>query len=386
MKVAAELCAALEPVCERIIVAGSLRRRKPTVGDVEILYIGKSEVRKDPADMFASITVNLAEEAIAALEKSGEIERRKNVNGSEMYGPKNKLMRHRTTGLPVDLFSVLQERCPCGIVPHESKGKTTKPDSVQAEMRCMPDVLRGQKSASVQQNLQQQTPMDRVQSQEAGQQLPNSEMQDLQKEVSGKDVLERSPNLLSSMHEDSSSAGNARTKPMDKADGLSTTGRLCDDLRPGTTSGKSEARRGGDAASFRDGATLGAAAEPMGTCSPQERSEERQPIGESGNRDTRETQGAGDVPTLPEAVPSKVVCPKCNGTGMYAPSWWNYLVCRTGPADSNTRICMAAQNRGWKWNPYGSGFSRGDEIRAMESEAEVFDFVGLPYEQPEARK
>ena len=176
MKVAAELCAALKPVCDKIIVAGSLRRRKATVGDVEILYIGKSEVRQDPDDMFANITVNLADETITALEKSGVLERRKNKNGSEMYGPKNKLMRHRATGLPVDLFAATAE------------------------------------------------------------------------------------------------------------------------------------------------------------------------------------------------------------------NWHNYLVCRTGPADSNARICLAAQARGWKWNPYGAGFSRGDEVRAMESEAAVFAFVGLPYEQPEARK
>lgn len=176
MKVAAELCAALKPVCERIIVAGSLRRRKPTVGDVELLYIGKTEVRQDPTDMFASITIDLADEAIAALEKSGGLERRKNVNGSEMYGPKNKLMRHRASGLPVDLFAATTE------------------------------------------------------------------------------------------------------------------------------------------------------------------------------------------------------------------NWWNYLVCRTGPADSNTRICIAAQQRGWKWNPYGAGFSRDGETRAMESEAEVFAFVGLPYAQPEERR
>jgi DNA polymerase/3'-5' exonuclease PolX len=176
MKVAAELCAALKPVCERLVVAGSLRRRKTTVGDAEILYIGKTEERQDPADMFASITVNLADEVIAALEKSGVLERRKNVNGSEMYGAKNKLMRHRATGLPVDFFAATAE------------------------------------------------------------------------------------------------------------------------------------------------------------------------------------------------------------------NWHNYLVCRTGPADSNTRICMSAQERGWKWNPYGAGFSRGDEARAMESEEAVFAFVGLPCDKPEARK
>lgn len=178
--VAAELCKALEPVCERLIVAGSLRRMKADVGDVEILYIGKPEVRQEPADMFASVTVNLADEMIRSLEISAVLLRRKNVNGSEMYGPKNKLMCHRATGLPVDLFAATPE------------------------------------------------------------------------------------------------------------------------------------------------------------------------------------------------------------------NWWNYLVCRTGPAESNTRICMAAQDRGWKWNPYGVGFSRpsglGVEIRAMESEAEVFAFVGLPYAEPKDRR
>jgi DNA polymerase/3'-5' exonuclease PolX len=67
-------------------------------------------------------------------------------------------------------------------------------------------------------------------------------------------------------------------------------------------------------------------------------------------------------------------------------NWWNYLVCRTGPADSNMRICMGAQARGWKWNPYGAGFSDPEgNVRVMDSERAVFDFVGLPYREPEAR-
>jgi DNA polymerase/3'-5' exonuclease PolX len=176
MRVAAELCAALKPVCVRLIVAGSLRRRKPTVGDVEILYIGQTAVRPNPADMFSTITVNCADVAILQLEVSGVLERRKNARGSQMYGPKNKLMRHLATGIPVDLFAATED------------------------------------------------------------------------------------------------------------------------------------------------------------------------------------------------------------------NWWNYLVCRTGPAESNTRICMAAQDRGWKWNPYGPGFTRGSETVRMESEAAVFDFVNLPYAEPADRK
>lgn len=71
--------------------------------------------------------------------------------------------------------------------------------------------------------------------------------------------------------------------------------------------------------------------------------------------------------------------------------WVNYRVCRTGPAESNTRIAMAAQERGWKWNPYGPGFSRGgplsgpEVIHRVTSEREVFEFVGLPWLPPEER-
>lgn len=71
--------------------------------------------------------------------------------------------------------------------------------------------------------------------------------------------------------------------------------------------------------------------------------------------------------------------------------WWNYLVCRTGSADTNRRIATAAQAKGWKWNPYGPGFSRRgepwepQEVVSVESEQQVFEFVGLPYLPPERR-
>lgn len=73
-------------------------------------------------------------------------------------------------------------------------------------------------------------------------------------------------------------------------------------------------------------------------------------------------------------------------------NWWNYLVCRTGPGESNIRIAREAQWRGWKWNPYGNGFSRGGplagewEMHEVSSEREVFEFVGLPYMKPEERE
>jgi len=69
-------------------------------------------------------------------------------------------------------------------------------------------------------------------------------------------------------------------------------------------------------------------------------------------------------------------------------SWWNYLVCRTGPADLNARIAVMAKARGWKWEPYSSGFrslGNPDEVHAVKSEREVFEFVGMKYVEPEKR-
>lgn len=181
MQVASQLCYELRLATDRLVVAGSLRRRKATIGDIEILFIPKYEMRKDPTDMFDDINVNLADEVIARLEESGVLERRKNSIGSEMFGPENKLMRHCDTGLLVELFS---------------------------------------------------------------------------------------------------------------------------------------------------------------------------------------------------ATPA---------------TWYNRLVCRTGPAESNTRIAKAAIRMGWHWNPYGPGFSKGGvlggerQIHAVSSEEEVFKFVGLPYLKPEQR-
>jgi DNA polymerase/3'-5' exonuclease PolX len=64
-------------------------------------------------------------------------------------------------------------------------------------------------------------------------------------------------------------------------------------------------------------------------------------------------------------------------------NWFNYLVCRTGSAESNVRIASTAQARGWKWNPFGTGFTdeEGNLVR-VEAERDVFELLGLPYLEP----
>ncbi len=177
LQVARELCAALTPACDRIIVAGSLRRRKQSVGDVEIVFVSKTGMLPRPGDMFANDRVSLAVAAIEKLCADGILAKRLNKLDSAMWGESNKLAVHVATGVPVDLF-----------------------------------------------------------------------------------------------------------------------------------------------------ATTGA-------------------------------------------------------------NFWNYLVCRTGSADHNVKIASRAQDRGWKWNPYGRGFLnlRTGEIHPIASEQELFAFLGLPYVEPHER-
>jgi DNA polymerase (family 10) len=107
LAVARELCVALKPACrqDRLIVAGSLRRRKEEVGDVEIVYVADHGIITPPGELLPRAG-NLADAVIADLEHRGLITRRLSKVGNEAFGPKNKLMVHVASGIPVDLFAI----------------------------------------------------------------------------------------------------------------------------------------------------------------------------------------------------------------------------------------------------------------------------------------
>lgn len=106
LNVARELCAALKPVTERLVVAGSLRRGKSQVGDVEILFVPKLGTR--PLDFFSDEKYDRAAETINAMIAGGVIAMRPNVNGSNTWGDRNKLAVHVASGIPVDFFSTTE--------------------------------------------------------------------------------------------------------------------------------------------------------------------------------------------------------------------------------------------------------------------------------------
>jgi len=102
--VATQIVEALEPVCERIAIAGSLRRCEKTVGDIEIVYVPKYATGKPPGELVES-TIDLSLAKIWDLVNAGVLVRRQNTNGADTFGPRNKLMRHVQSTIPVDLFA-----------------------------------------------------------------------------------------------------------------------------------------------------------------------------------------------------------------------------------------------------------------------------------------
>ena len=122
-RIAEELKALLKPACDRIEIAGSIRRRKLEVGDIELLCLPKYVAGVDQLDR-----------EIGALFIQRILEFRLNKLGSRVYGPKNKLLRHIESGIGVDIFSTTWENWPVAMVVRTG-GKVTNKRIATAALR-----------------------------------------------------------------------------------------------------------------------------------------------------------------------------------------------------------------------------------------------------------
>lgn len=87
--------------CERIEIAGSVRRRRPLVKDVELVSIPKTyrtNLLGEPVS--DSLTDHLA---AAVHDSASPWRRRPNKDGTTTFGPLNKLLTYQ--GFPVDVFT-----------------------------------------------------------------------------------------------------------------------------------------------------------------------------------------------------------------------------------------------------------------------------------------
>ena len=124
--IANELLIKLAPTCERIAIAGSIRRWKPDVGDIELLCVPRYVVGVDQLDR-----------EIGALALQGILKLRLNKLGRRVYGPLNKLMVHVPSGIGVDVFSTTEECWPVALVVRTGGKGTNQEIATRALERGM---------------------------------------------------------------------------------------------------------------------------------------------------------------------------------------------------------------------------------------------------------
>jgi DNA polymerase/3'-5' exonuclease PolX len=124
--IATELMCFLAPFCERITIAGSVRRQKPEVGDIELLCIPKFD---GPVD--------LLDRKLKWLIATRVLEYRPNKKGIKTYGPKNKLLRHVNSGIGIDIFSTTEDCWAVSLVVRTGGEATNKEIASRAIERGM---------------------------------------------------------------------------------------------------------------------------------------------------------------------------------------------------------------------------------------------------------
>ena len=95
----------LEPACDRIEVAGSIRRRKSTIGDIELVIAPKFEPEGENLLGEPDRTVNREFELVNRLVVEGVFEDRLDKNGHRARG--EKFQRLLFEGIAFDLFCVI---------------------------------------------------------------------------------------------------------------------------------------------------------------------------------------------------------------------------------------------------------------------------------------
>lgn len=101
---AGELVGLLRPACRRVVIAGSIRRGKADVGDIEI--VAEPLIDWAPIGLFGDLRpVNGLDNFCDELVETGTLSRRLDADGRGRYGPRHKALLY--SGFGVDLFSVI---------------------------------------------------------------------------------------------------------------------------------------------------------------------------------------------------------------------------------------------------------------------------------------
>lgn len=104
LPIATNLLEILRPFCEKVAIAGSIRRMQPKVGDVELLYIPKWEEKISNGELIPK-KINKSQEKIEELINSNVLSLRRKSNGTTAFGKKVKLLVDNQSQIPIDLFA-----------------------------------------------------------------------------------------------------------------------------------------------------------------------------------------------------------------------------------------------------------------------------------------
>lgn len=105
---ASEIVEQLKSCCERIQIAGSLRRLRPTVNDIEILCIPKLELQNKEGCLLQE-EENLLELKLISLLDNGILSQRLKKDGTKTFGRTIKLLHIEPCKIALDIFSTTHE-------------------------------------------------------------------------------------------------------------------------------------------------------------------------------------------------------------------------------------------------------------------------------------
>lgn len=104
--IAADITALLWPFVEQIEIAGSIRRRKPVVSDIELVCIPR--IARTSTDLFGTVftETDALHDACEQLMARGILAHRFDKNGRRSFGERYKRLLHVESGIALDLFCV----------------------------------------------------------------------------------------------------------------------------------------------------------------------------------------------------------------------------------------------------------------------------------------
>lgn len=137
--IASELLTILRPTCERIEIAGSIRRRKSEVKDIELVAVARVDDRRLPGALFADL-VNLLQLNTDRLTASPRSTFQRGDKWGERY--RKLVYRHGGDEIAVDLFIVTRETWGPQLAIRTGPADFSKRLVSPAPWGCMPEGYR----------------------------------------------------------------------------------------------------------------------------------------------------------------------------------------------------------------------------------------------------